>query len=352
MGKFLFDNNLLYRSIRHSIFFILIVSLFTLIIFLRSGKEDFANAFFITLTNAFFFFTYGYVTIFILVPQILFRRYFLVFILTFVITGFLLSYLKFSISGYVFASSIASSNAAEISGFTLRTMLINTKDMSFIVAVFAVAKFRKDWLYSEHQKTLVESRNAEAHLKVLQSQFDPHFLFNTLNNLYALSLKNNDQTIEIIRKLKKVLRYLLVDYQGDWVVITDEIDLIKNYIYIEKIRYGKRLKTDFKIETHNCSSRIAPMLFFPIIENCFKHGSAIDAESPWIELALSCDNELLKFSARNSKPVQPSSSSKSSPGDDLKNLEKRLELLYPKRYEFKYEDLKNEFVVNLEIKLK
>ncbi len=351
MGKFLFDNNLFYRGLRHVLLFVLLVTLFTLIVFLRTGKEDFVNAFFITLTNAFFFFAYGYITIFLLVPLILFKRYFLSFVLAFMAVGFLLSYLKFLISDYVFASSINPGTVEETARFSWRTMLINTKDMSFIVAVFAVAKFTKDWLYAEHQRTLVESRNAEARQKLLQSQFDPHFLFNTLNNLYALSLKNNAKTIEIIQRLKKVLKYLLVDYQGDEVVLRDEVELIKDYIYIEQIRYGKRLKTDFAIEAENCNSRIAPMLFFPLIENCFKHGSAIDAGSPWIELKLSCDNQLLNFVVRNSKPSQPSSSLVQTTGAGLNNLKKRLELLYQGRYEFEYKDLNTEFLVNLKIKL-
>ncbi len=352
MGKFLFNNSLFYRSIRHSTFFVVTILLFTLVVFLRTGKDNFLSAFYLTSINAIFFFSYGYLTIFLLVPKVLFKRFYVCFALAFIASGFALSFLKFLASDYVFESTIVSPALDDFNLTGWRMMLVNTKDMSFIVALFAVAKFSKDWLYAERLQKLVESKNAEARLKVLQSQFDPHFLFNTLNNLYALSLKESDETVTIIRKLKKVLKYLLVDNQGQVVVLKDEVKLIENYIDIEQIRYGNRLHVDFEKKATDCSLEIAPMLLFPIIENCFKHGSSIDAGSPWIKLKLACDDSRIIFEARNSKPVSPSSFSLSISGSGLDNLIKRLELLYPDRYMFKVDNLKHEFNVFLEIKVK
>ena len=352
MGKFFFDNRFIYRVSRHSLFFIITMLLFTVVVFLRSGKNDFLNAFLVTFLNAFFFFAYGYISIFILVPYLLFKRYFFLFVVAFISVGFVLSALKFSFSGFIYASSITPGSVDEVPGLSWQSLVINTKDMSFIVAIFAVAKYSKDWLYAERQRKIIESKNAEARLKVLQSQFDPHFLFNTLNNLYALSLKESAQTVDIIQKLKKILRYLLVDIQVQTIELKEEIKLIQNYLSVEQIRYGKRLKIDFQIDAEDCRSRIAPMLFFPIVENCFKHGSAIDAGNPWIDLRLTCSKNTLHFSARNSKPSLHTTLSKSTMQEGLQNLQKRLELIYPGKYFFQFENRNNEFLVDLDIKLR
>ncbi|MGQ8338964.1 sensor histidine kinase [Sunxiuqinia sp. A32] len=351
MSKFLFNNNVFYRSIRHLSLFIFALVVFSLIVYFRSGKDDFYTAFLVTFLNALFFFAYGYITVFLLVPALLFKRLFLLFVLTFIITGFLLSFLKLFFSDFVYATTITagSTDNAMITGW--RYLIVNTKDMSFIVAVFAVAKYTKDWLYAERQKKIVESKNAEARLKLLQSQFDPHFLFNTLNNLYSLSIQKSDKTVGVIHRFKMILRYLMVDIQGDQVAMKDEIKLIKNYLYLEQMRYGDRLKIAMSIKADDCSSYISPMLFFPIIENCIKHGSSIDAGSPWIKLQFLCDNGKLALIASNSKPTNPSTSSQQV-GSGLKTLKKRLEILYPGAYNFKIDELEHEYRVKLEIDLR
>ena len=171
----------------------------------------------------------------------------------------------------------------------LRFIIVNTKDMTFIVALFCIAKYVKDYMYAERIWKILEMKNKEAQLKLYQSQFDPHFLFNTINNLYALSLLNPKKTKEVIERIKIVLKYITGDTQKEFVDLQHEILLVENYIQLEKLRYGKRLKVEFETEGNLLSQKIPPMILFYLVENCLKHGSSLDAGTPWICLLYTSD---------------------------------------------------------------
>src|SRR5680860_1691796 len=134
--------------------------------------------------------------------------------------------------------------------------------MTFIVALFCIAKYVKDYMYAERIWKILEMKNKEAKLKLYQSQFDPHFLFNTINNLYALSLLNPKKTKEVIERIKIVLKYITGDTQKKFVDLQHEILLVENYIQLEKLRYGKRLKVEFETEGNLRSQKIPPMILF------------------------------------------------------------------------------------------
>ena len=124
----------------------------------------------------------------------------------------------------------------------MRFIIVNTKDMTFIVALFCIAKYVKDYYYAEQVRDMVSRETKVAQRKLLQSQIDPHFLFNTINNLYAISLLNPVKTIEVVRRIKIVLNYIIEEMQKEYVDLKGEIELVNNYVQLEKLRYGKRLK--------------------------------------------------------------------------------------------------------------
>lgn len=201
-----------------------------------------------------------------------------------------------------------------------------------------VSKIRKD----EH----IHTQNTIAELSLLKSQISPHFLFNVLNSLYALSLKKAEETPDVILKLSDILRYSLYESQGKEIPIVDEIHILKTYIDIEQLRVPENTSITFGYTVNN-PVKIAPMLLLPLVENAFKHGIDSSIDASYIKASLSCNSKNLIFTCKNSfKEV----ASKDFGGIGIKNIKKRLQLLYPMRHSLEIIKNENVFAVTLEIK--
>lgn len=351
MNRYLYDNTFRFRFFRHSLFFLITVLIFTLILFVQNGSESFLPTLWITTLNALFFFGYAYITIFLLIPEFLFTRKIVWFILLFILIGIALSAIKLLASDHIFYSSISPENIQRKGLMELRFIVVNTKDMTFIVALFCIAKYVKDYMYAEKIRAKLETENKSAQAKLIQSQFDPHFLFNTINNLYALSLLNPLKTREVIDRIKKVLQYIVNEIQKDFVDLNDEVLLVENYIRLEQLRYGKRLKVEYKVASDLAHKKIPPMVLFFLVENCFKHGSSLDAGTPWIKIDVGFKNGNILLFTENSKPKSVVHTlDQKRKKIDLVNLRKRLEIIYSKEgYKLNIENLENRFIVNLEL---
>lgn len=189
----------------------------------------------------------------------------------------------------------------------------------------------------------------ETELKLLKSQIQPHFLFNTLNNLYALSLEKSDRTPNLIIRLSEMLSYIIYDCKAERVPVSKEISFIRNFIELQKVRYD-----DCEISfTHNCESNdkpIAPMILHTFVDNSFKHGAEKDSESPWIKIDMKITGSTLFFSVINSVPMN-GGAGKYSPGIGITNTRKRLDLLYKNRHELILDNSGNKFTVSLMMEL-
>ena len=349
MNQFLYNNSLKYRLSRHILFFVLMVLAFAVILFLQNKSESLYKMLWITFINGLFFFSYAYITIFLLIPEFLLTKKTIWFALIFILIGIALSSLKLVVSDQIFYSSISPENIENRGLLNLRFIVVNAKDMTFIVALFCIAKYIKDYLYAEEIRKLVVVQTKEAQRKLFQSQFDPHFMFNTINNLYAISLLNPVKTIEVISRIKIVLNYIIEEIQKEYVDLKGEIELVKNYIQLEKLRYGNRLKVNLTVEGNLQPHKIPPMILFFLIENCFKHGSSLDAGSPWINVEIKVEPEKIRLEVENSKPSNQPPKSKND--NQLKHLRKRLEIMYnPPGYKLEVSDNENSFKVYLELK--
>ncbi len=349
MNQFLYNNSLKYRLSRHILFFVLMVLAFAVILFLQNKSESLYKMLWITFINGLFFFSYAYITIFLLIPEFLLTKKTIWFALIFILIGIALSSLKLVVSDQIFYSSISPENIEKRGLLNLRFIVVNAKDMTFIVALFCIAKYIKDYLYAEEIRKLVILQTKEAQRKLFQSQFDPHFMFNTINNLYAISLLNPLKTIEVISRIKIVLNYIIEEIQKEYVDLKGEIELVKNYIQLEKLRYGSRLKVNLNVDGNLQPHKIPPMILFFLIENCFKHGSSLDAGSPWINVEIKVEPEKIRLEVENSKPSSQPPKSKNN--NQLKHLRKRLEIMYnPSGYKLEVSDNENSFKVYLELK--
>ncbi len=213
---------------------------------------------------------------------------------------------------------------------------------SMIVVFKYWVKKQQDWLQSEKEKVTAE-------LQLLKAQVHPHFLFNTLNNIYSFSLENSPKTPELILKLSSLLSYMLYDCKAEEVLLEKEIEVMKNYIDLEKERYGNKIEISLNIEGDIKDKYISPLLLLPFLENAFKHGTSEQLEKPWLSVDISVKKYTMKCKIVNSKNNYVPFSEN---GIGIQNVKKRLKFLYPDNHELKMNDEEDFFVVSLLLELK
>jgi len=212
-------------------------------------------------------------------------------------------------------------------------------------------KFLKQW-YKEKKNALeAEQQKTQAELKFLKSQIHPHFLFNTLNNLYGYSIENSPKAPEMILKLSSLLRFMIYESNVSYISLSKEISLVQQYIQLEQQRYGDRLELSLNISGDIQHKVIAPLLLIPLLENAFKHGTSEQLDTCWISLNLNVRGDEMFFKLINSKDNSNSVISEFPGGIGLQNVKKRLELLYPNKHDFSVKDTEDTFIVNLRLVL-
>ena len=216
-------------------------------------------------------------------------------------------------------------------------------------ACFCALSLGKQWLLKQREFLQAEQEKMIAQLQVLKAQLHPHFLFNTLNNIYSFALESSVKTPQLILKLSSLLSYMLYDCKTDEVLLEKELEVMKNYIDLEKERYGDKLDISVNIEGDIQDRYITPLLILPFLENAFKHGTSEQLERPWMSVDIAVKDHLLQCKIVNSKnefvPFHEN-------GVGINNAKKRLEFLYPGKYELKLADEGVFFVVSLLLQLK
>jgi sensor histidine kinase YesM len=220
-----------------------------------------------------------------------------------------------------------------------------------IAGIAASIKLLKYW-YVQRKHTLeAEQQRTVAELKLLKAQLHPHFLFNTLNNLYSHTLEFSPKSPEIVLKLSGLLRFMIYESNSQRIPLTREVDLLQNYIALEKLRYGDRLDLSMNISGEIDKYQIAPLLLLPFLENAFKHATSRQIEQYWISFNLNLEGSVLKFKLINSIDPIPDKKLPLTGGIGLSNLVKRLEILYKGKYKLERQKMKEVYVVNLELQL-
>ncbi|TDK44170.1 sensor histidine kinase [Algoriphagus formosus] len=300
--------------------------------------------------------TMGMVNVFsfYLIPQYLFSQRYLEFSLytfyTLVISIFLITLSSFY--GYLFINTIE----------TIDREFIFTKNLYLIiVAVYIVVLLTS--LFSTYRENIkIQLRNKELQfalvngklqlkqeeLSYLKMQIHPHFLFNTLNTIYGSAIAQSKQTPELILKLSNLLDYILYQTKKQLVPLDEEIAHLKDYLALEKMRHGSRVKVICHFPDQTNGVMIAPMLLLPLVENCFKHGK-FDKGDPSSELKIEINNQGLLFTSKNPYHENAPSGKLDSSGIGLQNIRKRLDLLYPNSYLFETNQSSGIFAVKLEL---
>lgn len=225
--------------------------------------------------------------------------------------------------------------------------------ITYTLGITMSLKMVKQWYERERVAENLERINMETELKYLKTQINPHFLFNSLNSLYALTLQKSDSAPELVLKLSEILRYVLYDGSERWVSLEKEINYLKSYLDLEKIRNGDRLELEFNINGNPKTKQVAPMLFLTFLENSFKHGINQKAEGGFVKIDMNIGEDDLLFSIENSKPERKEKRiNGKSGGIGLENIRKRLTLLYPDRHNLNINDDGEKYSVQLSLQLK
>lgn len=227
-------------------------------------------------------------------------------------------------------------------GYTCLMLLANT-------SLYVVLRLLKN----QHTLYLLETEKLKLELIHLKSQVQPHFFFNTLNNLYALSVKGSVKTSAMIASLSIIMRYVLYETDREKVPLEREINFITSYVQLEKIRHDEPSLIEFAVQGDPAFVEIEPLLFLPLIENAFKHALQKDIPGKYVKMAMVIDDDELVFQISNPRQTIPVNQQVPMGGGiGLKNVKKRLELLYTGNYQLEIDAGGNTFNVILTIKLK
>jgi len=231
---------------------------------------------------------------------------------------------------------------------------------NYLVVFLAVAiKMINQWYQIQHQNLLLEKEGMEielklkeAELKLLKAQIHPHFLFNTLNNLYGLALSGSEKTPDIVLKISSLLDFMLYRSTQPKVKLQEELNYIKDYVELEKLRYH-RIDIEWNEDGIVDDQYIAPMLLQPLIENAFKHGTSKDIDHPWIKVKIRIKNSsTLEFTVQNSRsPDSQKDECEYTEGIGLKNVKKRLNILYPDFHQLDIQEQPDVFRIQLNVEL-
>lgn len=220
--------------------------------------------------------------------------------------------------------------------------------MTTTTAEFSMLVLLKHWAVKQQEWRQAEQEKISAQLELLKAQLHPHFLFNTLNNIYGFALGQSPKTPQLILKLSSLLSYMLYECRTDQVLLEKEVEIMKNYIDLERERYGEKIDISVNIEGAIRDRFIAPLLLLPFLENAFKHGTSEQIERPWMSVDIAVKHDVLKCKVINSKnEIVPFHEN----GVGVSNIRKRLKLLYPEKHELKLVDEGAFFVVALSLEL-
>ncbi|MBW1297746.1 sensor histidine kinase [Aquimarina litoralis] len=353
--------NVLYRYKAHHLLFWFVYHYMWWAIGIGSAKEAAYNIFFSPYNTKFlFYFVFQaaavYFNLYYLIPKFLEKReylkYLVFFALTILVTVLILT------SGYYVTAYVANSTVAELFDNQSFSKLLRSGPISSTLASMTLAmsiKLTKNWIKSQQQQQLLEKEKIETELKFLKSQFNPHFLFNTINSIFVLIHKNPDMASESLANFSDLMRYQLYECNESKIPLEKEINYLKNFINLGKLRLDKTVKVSTTIKDQAYGNiSIAPFILMPFVENAFKHVSQGEDQKNWIEIELYCQEENILFRITNSINSYDNYNAEDlmkNSGIGLKNVRRRLDLVYNNQYQLDINKTDKIFTIELQLLL-
>jgi hypothetical protein len=353
--ELIFSERKKYKVLRHVLF----CSAILLYSFLRIGimypvdhfRAMFASYFSWTLFWASMILGFSYITVYVFVPKYLYKKKYISFCLS-VLLILAAMYTMNAVQSYYelnktfnFVAGIRRNNFFQWSH--LIRLLGNPP---LVCGLLLSLKSLKNWYLKKIESEELTRANTNAELQLLKSQIHPHFLFNTLNNIYSYSINNKPEAPGLVKKLKQTVHYMVAECNHAYVPLKNELNMIANYIELEKIRYGNRLSMQVELMNPEGNHLIAPLLMIPFVENSFKHGVSQMLDHPRINLKIYVEGNMMHFYLNNSKPPAAENQDLRK-GIGLENVRKRLDLLYPGKHTLLILTTEDSFSVQMDILL-
>ncbi|MBC6108932.1 sensor histidine kinase [Pedobacter fastidiosus] len=314
----------------HIIFWIVIILFIAASVFFEKGKHTMKDYFLSFGVLGIINISLFYINYIFLIPSLIKKRkkYWL----------YLISFFLLIIGATLIKTIIAVLNPVELltytmdgkqKEFTVNQFAINSVFFEgFFLICSCIIKFTIDWFSNERIQRNLESERREMELQFLKSQLNPHFLFNSLNNIYSLAYQKSDKTADAIMKLSEIMRYMIYESNTPTVELGKEVDYLTNYIELQKIRFKDGAFVELSLNGEIDNQKIVPLMLISFVENAFKHGVVNDPAEP-VKINIIANQKILHFSVINKKSQQ---NKDAQGGVGLTNVERRLQLVYPDRY--------------------
>lgn len=292
-----------------------------------------------------FTFLIAYLNYFYFLPRFLKHKKLWLFLLELGIVFAVLIFLRVHLQRYI------------IDGYTFQerrfyssTFIVQMVAVTLFVTIFiGLLRFVRDWFRFEASKKEVENEKLTAELNFLRAQINPHFLFNTLNNLYYLAYTKSENTTEVIAKLSQVMRYMIYESNHARVLLDKEIEYMENYISLERLRLNNNIPIRFEVKGPREQVQIAPLILITFLENAFKHGVTNNNTEAWVNIMVEIQGDHLMYTVENSKIRQAQADNGGKSGIGLANVSRRLELLYPDVYSLEVEEDEKRYYIRLKL---
>ena len=331
-------------KLHHVLFWSLVFGLWFMLRY--EGYVNMNIAFRITLLKVVDLALMVYVTNYVLIPHLLYKKRYVQFAVILILMILTSSVTKMYLIGQIANDP----HFFNFSGNLKARIYDNVIPHFFLVIAGAAFKLMFDQLRLQKEVAELAKEKAEAELNFLKSQINPHFLFNSLNSVYFLIDKNNPDARKALHKFSDMLRYQLYEANGEKIPIEKEINYIQDYVHLQQLRKDENYKVQFNCATDVKGFSIEPLLLIPFVENAFKHISHKNDGSNFVKLDLSRRNGYFEFAVENSQEKGIRSTEQHG-GIGMQNVKRRLELLYPGTHELKVDDKENTFKIDLKLKI-
>lgn len=313
----------------------------------QHGSPDWSRIILSTTIALSFNMLFAYLNYFLLLPRFLERKELGRYLLEFLVPFVILIMIRVSIE-----RAIAEAYAHHTRFFFSTRFVVYVAAITLFITIFvAMLRFAEEWFELEAKKKAIENEKLTAELNFLKAQINPHFLFNTLNNLYYLAYTQSPNTTEVIAKLSQMMRYMIYDSNHPQVLLSKEIEYMQNYISLESLRLNNEVPIRFEIKGQAQQIKIVPLIFITFLENAFKHGVSNSSPGSWINAEICINGTECIYRVANSTIAQTSKAVGEKSGIGLQNVQRRLELSYPGQYQLHIDEQPDQYTIELKLDL-
>jgi sensor histidine kinase YesM len=356
---FIFSNERKYRLPRHLLFWFSWFSFSTILYsfspinelnlpYIQKVGYSAIDAFFYTFAHIFL----AYTLMYFVIPRFLLKRLYVKAAVATVILLFLTAFISACIGRFILFpiwSEIMPFRPAHENIKLFFNALLGGLRGAITIGGFAAAIKLMKWHYQKEQKNMeLQKENIASQLQLLKAQVHPHFLFNTMNNIYSHTQVASPEAPRLVAGLSDMLRYMLYECNQPLVPLHKELKMLQDYIMLEKVRYNEGLDLSVVLPRDDEGLMIAPLLLLPLVENCFKHGTSQVIDHPWVSLTISISGNQMKMKLVNAKA---DNEKRTSHGIGIHNVRSRLELIYPGKHELRLSETEDAFIVSLNLEL-